>query len=745
MTREENRSDRGLLRRLDFGDAVIFFYALAIIRQYFWILPHNRIAWLLSFAVAALFIYFYVSTKQILAARCELSFWILLLPTLLFAYSLRVAFPDRSYDVWAYHLLNSDRSLHGPLYAAGDYFPTALPFNPLPDTVTGLTRMVLGFRLGTIINLIVLLWSAQIIDRLLRPYISRGWFRSAAVLLVVLAEHLLFEISTYMVDLLTLPLLLQATLLTLNSDEAEDKRRNFIHIGLLLGAAVAFKLTNLAVAIPLLAICAYKLLHSYRQLGVKPNLATTVLMSIAFATPVLPFTIYIYRLTHNPVFPVANTFFQSAFWPTHKGWDDRWGPIGFWETIAWPVIVWFKPERHSELGVYSGRLSLGFLVAIAAIVLAWRNERLRTMCIVLLASSFLWGVAAMGYARYGLLQDALSGIILFAVVATLIAKTSWRKISVRWVIAILIVGVLGLQSYFALRYFRIMAWGSRETFLDRPTAFAEHAKSMLRDHSLIDTFTREERAQFAQVHIWLETAPQSTGFEVLLNRHAPIIAVRQREFFVTQEAWRQFIAKVHETGAHDMYSLCLTEDLDSAKQAIASRGLEVENVIGLSLPYFSPKERINMRLIQVRLPKEAEALDRFERAWTKASLSHTAYREKIEALNPPSEMHATSKGEIRLRIKNLGSESWPAIGTKDFRYQVNVGNRWVANGVTSEDNRAVLKADLAPGAETEVTFIVNAPAVPGDYILEFDMVHEGVNWFKERGATPLLIPVRVVR
>jgi len=62
-------------------------------------------------------------------------------------------------------------------------------------------------------------------------------------------------------------------------------------------------------------------------------------MSIAFAAPVLPFTIYIYRLTHNPVFPVANTFFQSDFWPTHKGWDDRWGPIGFWQTIAWPVIV----------------------------------------------------------------------------------------------------------------------------------------------------------------------------------------------------------------------------------------------------------------------------------------------------------------------------------------------------------------------------------------------------------------------
>jgi hypothetical protein len=38
---------------------------------------------------------------------------------------------------------------------------------------------------------------------------------------------------------------------------------------------------------------------------------------------------------------------------------------------------------------------------------------------------------------------------------------------------------------------------------------------------------------------------------------------------------------------------------------------------------------------------------------------------------------------------------------------------------------------------------VTAPSEPGDYTLEIDMVHEGVTWFKQRGARPLSINVTV--
>jgi hypothetical protein len=38
---------------------------------------------------------------------------------------------------------------------------------------------------------------------------------------------------------------------------------------------------------------------------------------------------------------------------------------------------------------------------------------------------------------------------------------------------------------------------------------------------------------------------------------------------------------------------------------------------------------------------------------------------------------------------------------------------------------------------------VTAPKAPGDYVLEIDMIHEGVTFFHEKGSKTLRIDVRV--
>ena len=111
-----------------------------------------------SFALAVISWYFYLATRQFPAEKFGRSFWLLVGLPLLGFYLLRAAFPDHSYDVFSYHLLHAERSLRGALYAPGDYFPTALPFNPVADTLTGISRLLLGFRLGTVINLLAMIW-----------------------------------------------------------------------------------------------------------------------------------------------------------------------------------------------------------------------------------------------------------------------------------------------------------------------------------------------------------------------------------------------------------------------------------------------------------------------------------------------------------------------------------------------------------------------------------------------------------
>jgi len=129
------------------------------------------------------------------------------------------------------------------LFAPGDFFPTPAPYNPAPDTVTGLSRVILGYRLGTILNLLALIWQRKLRTDL-RPFVTRRWLSSACVLVAMLAEHLLFEVSTYMVDLLALPLLMEATFLTLQANQLENRRANYVRIAALVGASAAFKLTT---------------------------------------------------------------------------------------------------------------------------------------------------------------------------------------------------------------------------------------------------------------------------------------------------------------------------------------------------------------------------------------------------------------------------------------------------------------------------------------------------------------------
>lgn len=729
------------MTRVELGDALLLVYIAVFVRQYLWICNNNLLAWLLTVPFAAICWYVYVSTKKFPAERFGRSFWLLVALPLLAIYALRAAFPDHSFDVLGYHLLHSERSLRGTLFIPGDFFPTPAPFNPAPDTLTGISRMLFGYRLGTVINWLVLVWAAQVTDKIIRPYIKSAWLRSACVLAVFLAEHLLFEVSTYMVDLLALPLLLEATYLTLRANRDTSERAHVLHVSLLLGISTAFKISNLTVVLPLMLLWAYRF---WRQGQLTKQLKTGALALLVLLLPLLPFAIYIYRVTGNPVFPVGNVYLKSPYWPTHGGWDNRWGPAGFWRTIFWPLLVVLQPERYSELGVYSGRLTIGVIAAIAGLLLARKNTCVRQLCLLLLVSCLLWSIAALGYSRYGLYGEALAGIIVVVVAAVFLndaAQFAWRRIP-----ALLFSLALLCQAALACGYVLHHEWGGRPTLFDNPSAYSREAGIFLRDRSLPQFLPEEQRNTLATIPVWVESSVKSTGIEVLLNPRLPIVAVNHPEYFFTRGSKRQFIATIERLNSPVMYSLCLTEELPAAKQAITLRGLEVGRVTPMDIPFFSKQDRIGMMLIEIRRPEEAEALSKFQSSWMNAAFPDSDYRAEITALTAPAVMHAGEKMVLRFRVKNLGYSTWPAVGNEEGRYQVNIGNRWLktaGNEVNTLDGRTGMPADLQPGGEVELPLTVKAPEQPGDYLLEIDMVHEGVTWFYERGAKPLRLTMRV--
>src|ERR1041385_6281469 len=199
------------LHQLKLDDTFFFPYVLAVTWQYFWSLPNKTAGWALAAFVSLGIWCVYVLIKPCDTPPLTRWFWAIVVPPLIFIFILRVLVPDTSWDVLNYHLFHSERSLRGPLLIPGDFFPTPAPFNPAPDILTGLYRLVFGYRLGTIANLFAVVWVGYVLDQMLRPHVRKSWFRAAAVLFILCTEQILFQINNYMVDLLALPLLLEAT------------------------------------------------------------------------------------------------------------------------------------------------------------------------------------------------------------------------------------------------------------------------------------------------------------------------------------------------------------------------------------------------------------------------------------------------------------------------------------------------------------------------------------------------------
>jgi len=129
-----------------------------------------------------------------------------------------------------------------------------------------------------------------------------------------------------------------------------------------------------------------------------------------------------------------------------------------------------------------------------------------------------------------------------------------------------------------------------------------------------------------------------------------------------------------------------------------------------------------------------------------APLPDSAFRAALRAIDAPARMGTSDQFKLRVVVRNEGDTTWHARERAGSPFQLSAGNHWLdASGAaaTNDDGRGPLPHDLAPGEETEITFNVNAPPQPGDYVLEVDMLQEGVSWFALKGSKPLRVPVKV--
>jgi SAM-dependent methyltransferase len=127
-------------------------------------------------------------------------------------------------------------------------------------------------------------------------------------------------------------------------------------------------------------------------------------------------------------------------------------------------------------------------------------------------------------------------------------------------------------------------------------------------------------------------------------------------------------------------------------------------------------------------------------------LAADSFRAKILIERPPATASAGRALPVRVTIQNLGRGLWPALPGGDTGGHVTLGNQWRrADGslLVRDDARALLPRDLAPREDLELWISPTAPLQPGHYLLDFDMVQEGVCWFGERDSDVARLPIVV--
>ncbi len=105
---------------------------------------------------------------------------------------------------------------------------------------------------------------------------------------------------------------------------------------------------------------------------------------------------------------------------------------------------------------------------------------------------------------------------------------------------------------------------------------------------------------------------------------------------------------------------------------------------------------------------------------------------------------AGQRGRATITLQNTGLKTWRARGDN----MVRLGYHWFTPDgqpvAAAEDLRTPLPGNIATEQKVELEQVeFSSPSTEGQYVLQWDLVEEGVTWFSNAGANPLEIEIKV--
>lgn len=341
--------------------------------------------------------------------------------------TLRAVMPDTCYDTTNYHLYYQkffDRD-----FIHYDFFPmrsfNAQTFGAISDRLFYCFRYFLGYRMGTLLNtfVIILIYFQikQFFVSIWREFGHDGqskWFKvlgSAGSFLCLMTENVYTLQSTYMVDCLAVPFLLEIIRVVLRvggSEEETDTAHTAGYLCIMTGFAVGIKVTNILVIFPL---AIFFLIKQRKNINIKYIL-------ICFLLLIYPLVLYLfisYRITGNPIFPYLNSVFKSPYFSMTRspndfsGFNGRFGPAKLIEYLLWPWYMLKFPERTTDFAMCSGRVLVIVFALIIALVCEFKHYThiVKRVFVYNIYCYVLFLFVLRGYMRYILILEILGSVM----------------------------------------------------------------------------------------------------------------------------------------------------------------------------------------------------------------------------------------------------------------------------------------------------------------------------------------------
>ncbi|MEH2613905.1 glycosyltransferase family 87 protein [Bradyrhizobium sp. AZCC 1693] len=241
----------------------------------------------------------------------------------------------------------------------------------------------------------------------------------ASILIAAVGPMTLSEVGTSFSDILTALPILAGCILILS---AEGRHGRYILAGVLIGAAVGLKLTNVVYA---LGAAAAVLVAS------RPLMATFCL-GVGGAAGALAtggaWGLMLWREMGNPIFPLFNAVFQSPELVPTNIMDWQFLPRGMLDALAYPFYWLVGDNRSSEYPFRDARFAVATVLIVLGIgrSLITRTDiftRRDTQFLLFFAVSYATWLAVFSIQRYAIVLELLCAPLIVLLIHRSIAAT----------------------------------------------------------------------------------------------------------------------------------------------------------------------------------------------------------------------------------------------------------------------------------------------------------------------------------